>query len=157
MGPLGLPSAKNILPHNLEGIRIRYALANLRKKQWTLAGGDFLEERLQEFGFADNSSQGFRILVYMQYQPWKVGPWIGFSWRYDSGLVAGPAPCARGNCANGPAGTDMVVDTSGLSADQQFESGLFCGSVHPALPTPGNPVGTPMDIWDISTHPAESF
>src|ERR1035438_7172581 len=59
-------------------------------------------------------------------------------------LLAGPAPCAGGNCNNGPAGSDTVVDTSGLSADQQFESGLFCGSVHPALPTPGNPVGTPI-------------
>ena len=45
---------------------------------------------------------------------------------------------------NGPAGTDTVVDTSGLSADQQFEAGLFCGSVHPALPTPGNPTGIPL-------------
>ena len=72
------------------------------------------------------------------------GPWIGFNWRYDSGLVAGPAPCAGGNCNNGPAGTDTVVDTSGLSADQQFEAGLFCGSVHPALPSPGNPLGVPL-------------
>src|SRR6266566_4367017 len=48
VGPVGLPSAKNILPHNLEGIWIRYALTKLRKKQWTLAGGDFFEERLQE-------------------------------------------------------------------------------------------------------------
>jgi hypothetical protein len=29
------------------------------------------------------------------------GPWLGFNWRYDSGLVAGPVPCAGGNCANG--------------------------------------------------------
>ena len=36
------------------------------------------------------------------------------------------------------------MDTSGLSADQQFEAGLFCGSVHPAPPTPGNPTGTPL-------------
>src|SRR5208282_4340417 len=36
------------------------------------------------------------------------------------------------------------VDTSGISADQQFEAGLFCGSVHAAPPTPGNPLGTPL-------------
>jgi hypothetical protein len=56
----------------------------------------------------------------------------------------GPAPCAGGNCNNGPAGSDTVVDTSGLSADQQFEAGLFCGSIHPVLPTPGNSVGIPI-------------
>ena len=26
-------------------------------------------------------------------RPWKRGPWLGFNWRYDSGLVAGNAPC----------------------------------------------------------------
>ena len=40
------------------------------------------------------------------------GPWFSLNWRYDSGLVAGPAPCAGGNCANGPNGTDSVVDAS---------------------------------------------
>jgi Carboxypeptidase regulatory-like domain/TonB-dependent Receptor Plug Domain len=94
--------------------------------------------------FRIDHDEKFNLTGHMQYQPWKVGPWLGFNWRYDSGLVAGPAPCAGGNCANGPAGTDTVVDTSRLSADQQFESGLFCGSVHPVLPTPGHPLGIPL-------------
>jgi hypothetical protein len=94
--------------------------------------------------FRIDHDEKFNMTAHVQYQPWKVGPWLGFNWRYDSGLVAGPAPCAGGNCANGPAGTDTVVDTSGLSADQQVEAGLFCGSVRPSLPTPGNPVGIPL-------------
>ena len=94
--------------------------------------------------FRIDHDEKFNTTAHMQYQPWKRGPWLGFNWRYDSGLVAGPAPCAGGNCANGPAGSDTVVDTSGLSADQQFEAGLFCGSVHPAPPTPGNPLGTSL-------------
>ena len=94
--------------------------------------------------FRIDHDEKFNLTGHMQYQPWKVGPWVGFNWRYDSGLVAGPAPCAGGNCANGPAGSDTVVDTSGLSADQQVEAGLFCGSVRPSLPTPGNPVGIPL-------------
>jgi hypothetical protein len=94
--------------------------------------------------FRIDHDERFNVTGHMQYQPWKIGPWIGFNWRYDSGLVAGPAPCAGGNCNNGPAGSDTVVDTSGLSADQQFEAGLFCGSVHPVLPTPGNPAGIPI-------------
>jgi hypothetical protein len=94
--------------------------------------------------FRIDHDEKFNMTFHTQYQPWKVGPWVGFNWRYDSGLVAGPAPCAGGNCANGPAGSDTVVDTSGLSADQQFEAGLFCGSVRPAPPTPGDPTGTPL-------------
>jgi hypothetical protein len=78
----------------------------------------------------------FNQTTHLQYQPWKRGPWLGFNWRYDSGLVAGPVPCAGGNCANGPNGTDSIVDVSNLSPDQQFEAGLYCGSVH-ATPTMG--------------------
>jgi hypothetical protein len=94
--------------------------------------------------FRIDHDEKFNMTFHTQYQPWKRGPWLGFNWRYDSGLVAGPAPCTGGNCANGPAGTDDIVDVSGLSADQQFEAGLFCGSVRPAPPTPGNPLGIPI-------------
>ncbi len=72
----------------------------------------------------------------------KNSPWFSFNWRYDSGLVAGAAPCAGGNCANGPAGTDSLVDASGLTPDQQFEAGLFCGSVHATPTTPISPDST---------------
>jgi carboxypeptidase family protein len=76
----------------------------------------------------------FNSTTHLQYQPRKNAPWLSFNWRYDSGLVAGPAPCAGGNCANGPNGTDSIVDVSGITPDQQFQAGLFCGSVY-ATPT----------------------
>jgi hypothetical protein len=78
----------------------------------------------------------FNQTTHLQYQIGKKGPWIGFNWRYDSGLVAGPVPCAGGNCINGPNGTDTVVDVSNLTPDQQFEAGLYCGSVHATPTTP---------------------
>jgi hypothetical protein len=93
--------------------------------------------------FRIDHDEKFNQTTHLQYQPWKQGPWLGFNWRYDSGLVAGPAPCAGGDCANGPAGSDSVVDVSRLSPDQQFEAGLFCGSVHAAPPT-ATSLGTPI-------------
>jgi len=66
---------------------------------------------------------------------------MGFNWRYDSGLVAGPVPCAGGNCANGPNGTDSIVDVSGLTPDQQFEAGLACGGVRATPTTLISPTG----------------
>jgi hypothetical protein len=33
---------------------------------------------------------------------------------------------------------------SGISPDQQFEAGLFCGSVHAAPPSAANPIGVPI-------------
>jgi hypothetical protein len=84
----------------------------------------------------------FNQTTHLQYQPWKRGPWVGFNWRYDSGLVAGPVPCAGGEaCANGPNGTDSIVDVSSLTPDQQFEGGLYCGSVHATPTTPISPTG----------------
>ena len=78
----------------------------------------------------------FNQTTHLQYQPSQRGPWVGFNWRYDSGLVAGPLPCAGGNCNNGPNGTDSIVDVSGLTPDQQFESGLSCAGVFATPTTP---------------------
>jgi Carboxypeptidase regulatory-like domain len=89
--------------------------------------------------FRIDHDENFNETTHVQYQPWKRAPWLGFNWRYDSGLVAGPVPCAGGeDCANGPNGVNVgpnyVVDTSIITPDQQFQAGLFCGSVR-ATPT----------------------
>jgi hypothetical protein len=84
--------------------------------------------------FRIDHDERFNQTTHLQYQPWQNGPWFGFNWRYDSGLVAGRVPCAGGNCANGPLGSDTVVDASIISPDQQFQAGLLCGGVR-ATPT----------------------
>jgi hypothetical protein len=70
----------------------------------------------------------FNQTTHLQYQPWKRGPWLGFNWRYDSGLVAGAVPFA----------TDSTtpVDLTVLTADQQIQAGLFCGNQFPTLSSP---------------------
>ncbi len=92
--------------------------------------------------FRIDHDERFNQTTHLQYQPWKTGPWFSFNWRFDSGLVAGPVPCAGGNCNNGPNGTNTLVDVSGLTPDQQFEAGLFCGSVHATPTTPISADGT---------------
>jgi hypothetical protein len=104
----------------------------------------FFTPQIGGAGAAPSSIGAFRIdhdekfnqTTHLQYQPWKNGPWVGFNWRYDSGLVAGAVPCAGGNCNNGPLGSDTVVDASVVSPNQQFQAGLFCGSVHATPTTP---------------------
>ena len=98
--------------------------------------------------FRIDHDEKFNQTTHIQYQPWKNGPWVGFNWRYDSGLVAGPVPCAGGNCANGPNGTDTIVDVSGITPDQQFQAGLRCGNVY-ATPT--------MPISDSGLCPASQY
>ena len=86
--------------------------------------------------FRIDHDEVFNQTTHIQYQPTKKTPWISFNWRFDSGQVAGQVPCAGGDCANGPNGTASVVDVSNLTPDQQFEGGLYCGSVHATPTTP---------------------
>jgi hypothetical protein len=109
----------------------------------------FFEPQVSGIGATPTGSEVFRIdhdeifnqTTHLQYQPLKNGPWLGFNWRYDSGLVAGPVPCAGGNCANGPNGTDSMVDVSGITPDQQYQAGLYCGGVYATPTTPISPTG----------------
>lgn len=78
--------------------------------------------------FRIDHDEKFNQTTHLQYQPWKRGPWFGFNWRYDSGLVAGAVPFATD--------TTTPVDLTRLTADQQMQAGLFCGSQHPTLSTP---------------------
>ena len=95
--------------------------------------------------FRIDHDEKFNETTHVQYQPWKRGPWIGGNWRYDSGLVAGNAPCyglgASNTCPqsttlNGGQPAVFLRDSFGnpLSADQEFEAGFFCGAQR-ATPT----------------------
>jgi carboxypeptidase family protein len=80
--------------------------------------------------FRIDHDQAFQQSTHVQYQWKNNGPWIGFNWRYDSGLVAGAVPFASD--------TTSLVDLTGLTADQQLQAGLFCGNVFPTLTAPLN-------------------
>ena len=94
--------------------------------------------------FRIDHDEKFNETTHVQYQPWKRGPWVGFNWRYDSGLVAGNAPCYGLNANNDcPQSTTVggqpavfLQDVFGnpLSADQQYEAGFTCNGAH-ATPT----------------------
>jgi hypothetical protein len=78
--------------------------------------------------FRIDHDEKFNQTTHLQYQIGKTGPWIGFNWRYDSGLVAGSVPFATN--ATSP------IDLTALSADQQIQAGLFCGNAFPTLAAP---------------------
>jgi Carboxypeptidase regulatory-like domain len=100
--------------------------------------------------FRIDHDERFNQTTHLQYQPWKAGPWLGFNWRYDSGLVAGNAPCYGVNADNTCPQTTtlnglpavLLQDAFGnpLSADQEFEAGFTCNGVHA---TPTQPLPSP--------------
>jgi len=81
--------------------------------------------------FRIDHDEKFNQTTHLQYQPWKRGPWFGFNWRYDSGLVAGAV-------------LDYATALT-FDADQQAAIGLFCGNVFATLTNPltSCPAGTP--------------
>jgi hypothetical protein len=99
--------------------------------------------------FRIDHDESFNQTMHLQYQtPWARGPWIGFNWRFDSGLVAGNVPCygidAFNDCPqstmlNGTPAIQMT-DVLGipLTADQEFQAGFTCNGVHatPFVPLP---------------------
>ncbi|HEX6770383.1 MAG TPA: TonB-dependent receptor [Acidobacteriaceae bacterium] len=100
------------------------------------------------FPFRIDHDERFNQTTHIQYQvPFKRGPWIGFNWRYDSGLTAGSVPCYNNTGdPNSPCGASVLPDgtpaidlaATGLTADQEFQAGLACDGVK-ATPTQALP------------------
>jgi hypothetical protein len=89
-------------------------------------GGLFFNSNLPAGVFRIDHDQKLEQTTQVQYQfeKWKkVSPYVNFTWRYDSGLVAGSVP--------------DFVSALGLTADQQAQIGLFCGST---FATPTQPI-----------------
>ena len=101
--------------------------------------------------FRIDHDEAFNQTTHLQYQtPWKrIAPWIGFNWRFDSGLVAGAVPCFGLGPANDcPQSTFLadgtpaitMTDPAGipLTADQEFQAGFTCNGLHatPTMPLP---------------------
>ena len=90
------------------------------------SGGLFFNSDLPSGVFRIDHDQNLEQTTQVQYQfqHWKkLLPYVNFTWRYDSGLVAGSVP---------------DFDTAlGFTADQQAQIGLFCGS---KFATPTSPI-----------------
>ena len=109
--------------------------------------------------FRIDHDERFNQSTHVQYQPWRSGPWLGFNWRYDSGLVSGAIPCYTsplvtatcsastpvvdgGAAAGVPSGfvaLNNAITGLPLTADQEYQAGLTCNGV----PVVASPFGTP--------------
>ena len=92
--------------------------------------------------FRIDHDEKFNMTTHFQYQPWKSGPWMGFNWRYDSGLVAGAVPFGDGS-------NPVDLAGSGLTADQEFQAGFICNGVR-ATPTVALPDSCPASQFTSS-------
>jgi hypothetical protein len=89
--------------------------------------------------FRIDHDEKFNSSLHAQYQIGKTGPYVGFNWRYDSGQVAGAAPCygtlSQNDCPQtttiGGQPAMLMEDASGVpfTADQEAQAGLVCNGV----------------------------
>jgi hypothetical protein len=99
--------------------------------------------------FRIDHDEKYNQTTHLQYQlPGRLAPWFAFNWRFDSGLVAGNAPCYGITDPNSPcliSSTTLngqpaikMVDAFGdpLTADEEFEGGFTCNGARATPTTP---------------------
>ena len=99
------------------------ALGHVRARFFGPSIGGLLFTNQQSFApFRIDQDQAFQQTTHAQYQFGAHGPWLAFTWRYDSGMVNTSVP-------------DFATALT-LSGDEQAAVGLFCGSAVATLNTP---------------------
>ncbi|MBV9505256.1 MAG: TonB-dependent receptor [Acidobacteriia bacterium] len=112
---------------NLDGVSGRISTTNLKGFQAYLTlghtrarffgpetGGLIFNSPVDYSVFRIDHDQAYEQTVNLRYQRSKNAPWVDFTWRYDSGQVAGNVP-------------DLTTALS-LTAAQQAAIGFYCGS-----------------------------
>lgn len=120
----------------LDGFAVRFATPNLRGFQafTTMGhtrsryfgpsnGGLLFNSPLETNVFRIDHDQAFQQTTHLRFQPHKDGWWGAWTWRYDSGLVAGAV--------------ESLDDALALTGAQQAAIGFSCGSQFAA---PGAPI-----------------
>jgi hypothetical protein len=85
-------------------------------------GGLIFNSPLDTSVFRIDHDQALEQTTNLRYQPKKNGPWASFTWRYDSGEVAGAVA--------------TLADVYALTGDEQASIGFHCGSTYATLFSP---------------------
>ncbi|MGE5647242.1 MAG: TonB-dependent receptor [Acidobacteriota bacterium] len=85
-------------------------------------GGLIFNSPVDASVFRIDHDQAFQQTTHLRYERPNNGPWVAFTWRYDSGLVAGAV--------------EGLGDALALTAAQQAAIGFFCGGRRAALGAP---------------------
>jgi hypothetical protein len=124
--PIAFPISWN--KSKLDGVSVRLSTPNLKGFTWYTTmghtrarffgpevGGLLFNSPIDANVFRIDHDQKFQQTTSLRYQWRNNGPWAAFTWRYDSGLVAGSV--------------GSLADALALSGAQQAAIGFFCGGV----------------------------
>jgi hypothetical protein len=115
--PITWPKSK------LDGFSLRVSSINVKGFQWYTTMGHNRARFFTSDGdvFRIDHDQKFQQTSNIRYQWKKNGPWAAFTWRYDSGLVAGDVA--------------SLADALALTPAEQSAIGFFCAN---QVATPAN-------------------
>jgi hypothetical protein len=132
---------------NIHGFQAYTTLGHTRSRFFgPEIGGIIFNSPLDTGVFRIDHDQAFQQTSYLRYQYKKNGPWAAFTWRFDSGEVAGAV-------------TDLA-DALALDADEQASIGFYCGNqfatvVQKISSCSGNYGATRIDIPAPGTYNAD--
>ena len=93
------------------------------------------------YPFRIDHDEKFNQTTHLQYKiPGKLGPWFGFNWRYDSGLVAGATPCYN------VIGANTLCSGTSISIGGQ-----------PGIDLSGRPTSQPAVRSRVSMQPRQGY
>ena len=116
----------------LDGVGVRISTPSIHGFQWITTmghtrarffgpetGGLIFNSPIDTPVFRIDHDQAFQQTTQLRYQRPKNGPWMAFTWRYDSGGVAGAVT--------------NLEDALSLSGAEQSAIGFYCGSATPTI------------------------
>jgi hypothetical protein len=132
--PIAFPVA--LKKSKLDGVAVRIGTPTLHGFQWYTTMG---HTRARYFGpqtgglvfnndlgeasvFRIDHDQAFQQTTNLHYQFGKAGPWVSFTWRFDSGLASGAV--------------NTLADALALTGAQQSAMGFYCGGALPTIHSP---------------------
>ncbi len=108
---------------DLKGLRVNTTMGYGRLRYFGPEVGGLIFNQPLATVFRTDSDDPFYQTTIARYQWKRNGPWAAFTWRYDFGQVSG--------------GGASLEDLLGLSGDQQYQAGFFCGG---NIATPTNQI-----------------
>jgi hypothetical protein len=108
---------------NIHGFQAYSTLGHTRARFFgPESGGLIFNSPLNAGAFRIDHDQALQSTTFLRYQFKKDGPWAAFTWRYDSGEVAGSVT--------------TLADALALDGDQQAAIGFACGGQMASLQHP---------------------
>ncbi len=124
----------SVVMKDFHGFTARSDLGHTRSRFFgPEVGGIIFNSPLDTGVFRIDHDEAFEQTTQVQYQASPSLPWLGFTWRYDSGLVAGNVP--------------DLASALALTGDEQAAIGFYCGSQVATLNSPITSCSRPYPQW----------